>query len=764
MFLALSGGTAYGVLPTFDFWMELDAPHPYCERPVSLDLSADAYFPIANPVPEKDDFNAIVSTFRAREWAKFDVEIREFTFKYEKSALRQVLEFLKVNAAYERLSDNDEGGERKADYALRQALLLYPNSKLAPVAYAAAGQHLLRTEQYQRGLEVFRTARDKYAASEYTCLLESGVLEGSYMLQEWAELDASGEKILEKCTNFRIRALTRLRVAEANLLRGKPDAGDALEKAVAADNPFAERFVPTTLFNLGELRYQQKQYKAAEYFLDRYLKTSRDDASCGARAQKRLADIAYLQKEDIPKVAGKYLEVFDRYPRTDEGKFSRAHALFLSADLSKANELLRRLKWVEANVDSISQEMLRFRVYLEKGIVQWLAGDANVLEYLERLQHRKVVDLRQRAVGKLIRAQLVKYWSIDKLSNIESVAAADHVLKELEWDYDFWMKGYDLDDWATGRFAALGVSLVSELVAVDAKGALDLFQQLTVRPLFPKQSLPNVVRAKLGEALLKWQLDAPEKSAVMLMSRHQQLSPILGPDYKVVGQLAQSVVVPKEMRQPSAVAETKLIIPKHASKDFQLATALVWIAQGQFDSARSTLTRLAQGHREAMVDQALLNLDIKEEKWVDAYQRYRGHLSSKASVDYNRAQIESMARLCREKNLIVQSLEMPKIAQKFLASDPMVYELRLLSASAWMAQGKVDRAIDDLETFLAANLESKSNAEAHFRLGQALWKKQQKDAARDHWLKVLQQGDPVWAPLAQNELKLADDTTPKVNN
>ena len=44
----------------------------------------------------------------------------------------------------------------------------------------------------------------------------------------------------------------------------------------------------------------------------------------------------------------------------------------------------------------------------------------------------------------------------------------------------------------------------------------------------------------------------------------------------------------------------------------------------------------------------------------------------------------------------------------------------------------------------------------HCFFDHSLSKKKQTDAAKDHWRKVMQLQDPIWAPLAQNELTLVD--------
>lgn len=768
----LAPKAAFGVLSFSEFWMELDAPHPFCERTVNLDVSSDAFFPIANEIPERDDFNTIISTFRSREWAKLDVEIREFFHRFEKTSLRQVVEFLKVYSQYERLNEADELSERKADQGLRQALLLYPRARLSPVAYAAAGQYLLRSGQYQRALEVYRTARENYGGSEFTCMLELGVLEGAFMLREWDELDATSKGILEKCGNFRIRAVTKLRVGEAAVVREHPKALEILAGAISADSPFAERFVPTSLYNQGELAYQKKMYKDAAHYFERFLRVSRADTVCGARAQKRQADIAFQRHEDLIQVTGKYLEVYDRYPQTDEGRFSKAHSMFLSVDILQASELQRRVKWVESQVDFIENEMLRFRIYLEKGIVLWMAGEAAALDYLERLQHRRVVDLKQGAVGKLIRQQLVRYWTDKEMPEVETTAAGLQVLSEFEKDYGFWMQGFDKDAWAANEFAELTLDLFSQTLIKDSAAALDLIDNWRRNPLFPsKGALHPSVRKQLGESILRWQLDAPEKSGVMLLARREALEPLLGPTYRVALDLATSVVMPDELRKTASVkslakdsAKNSIELLKGASDNFKLATAEVWMAEGNYAAARQTLNGLTHGKRRAQVERNLLSLDLKEEKWASAFDRYRANLTEKAKPEDNKEQLVAMTQLARDKSLTEKSPDLPDLARQYLPGDAMVNDLLVLSASAWMQRGKTDKAIAELEVALGSKLEDAVKAEAHFRIGQAFWKKNRADAAREHWQKVLQLRDSTWAPLAQNELKLSGSSQESPQN
>jgi|GEM_PF-4731512 len=753
----VSSSLAYGVMEKSPFWLVLDAPRPFCERAINLDISSEAFFPIANEIVEKDDFNELITTFRSQEWPKFDVEVREFLLKFEKPQLRQVVEFLKVYSLYERLVRDDEVAERTADKALRQVILLYPEAKLTPIAYAAAGQYLLRSGQLQKGVELYRTAREKYATSEYTCLLDLGVLEGSYLLGEWNEVADATKKIADRCeSNFRIQALSALRNGEMAAARNLPNASEILKEAVTTHNPFAERFVPTSLFNLAELFYREKKFSESEYFFDRFLQASRNDSECGSEAQKRLGDIAFATNQDIATVTGRYLETFERYGKTDAGVFSKAHALLLSAKLAQPNELGRRIKWIESVVDSIKDDQTRFRVYLEKGIVQWLAGDMGALGYLERLQHRKIADLREGEIGGIVRKNLVKYWNGNLNRVVADPVLGKEALARFEQNYLVWMKGYEEETWA-GRFYATLVSrLFKSMVHKDPGGAFAVLEMWKNHPHLAPASVSDKTQSRIGEAILNWQLKEPEKSAVLLLTRKELLGAVLSDEYSLVEQLAKSTLTPDELRGPAALSHNPVSYDKDASDEYRLASAHVLMAQGKWNDARKAVNSVEAKEWRGVIAADLLTIDLREEKWASAFDRMKLNLNAKATPEANTKWIESMATLCREHKLLPQAIALLPIAKEYVKDAATLNRYRLVAGNAFAEQGKNEKAIEAFELALETKLPAPLEAEAHFRLGQALSKKKQTDAAKDHWRKVMQLQDPIWAPLAQNELTLVD--------
>jgi tetratricopeptide (TPR) repeat protein len=761
IFAMVSSSLAYGVLEKSPFWLVLDTPRPLCERAVNLDISSEAFFPIANEIVEKDDFNQLIATFRSQEWPKFDVEVRGFLRKFEKTQLRQVVEFLKVYSLYERLVRDDEVAERAADKALRRAILLYPDAKLTPIAYAAAGQYLLRSGQLQKGVELYRTAREKYAASEYTCLLDLGVLEGSYLLGEWAEVADASKQIADKCSsNFRIQALAALRNGEMAAARNLPNASEILKEAVTTHNPFAERFVPTSLFNLAELLYREKKFSESEFFFTRFLQASRNDSECGSEAQKRLGDIAFATHRDTATVAGRYLVTFERYGKTDAGLFSKAHALLLSAKLAQSNELGRRIKWIESVVDNIKDDQIRFRVYLEKGIVQWLAGDMGALGYLERMQRRKISDLREGEIGNIVRKNLIKYWNDHLDQVVADPVLGKEALTRFEQNYLVWMKGFEEDTWASRFYATLVSRLFRSMVEKDPGGAFAVIEMWKNHPNLPPTSVSDKTQARIGEAILHWQLREPEQSAVLLLTRRELLGSVLSDEYNLVEQLAKATLTPDELRTPAALSQNQVSYDKDSSSEYRLASAHVLMAQGKWKEARKALNTVDEKEWKDVIAADLLTIDLKEGKWASAFERMKMNLDPKAAPEANAKWIDAMASLCKEHKLLPQAIALLPIAKDYIKDAATLNRYHLAAGNAFAEQGKNEKAIEAFELALETKLPAPLEAEAHFRLGQALSRKKQTDAAKDHWRKVMQLQDPVWAPLAQNELTLVDSNRP----
>ena len=159
-----------------------------------------------------------------------------------------------------------------------------------------------------------------------------------------------------------------MRLADSRWLLKEPAAMGRYEKMIEDSQHFIQRFFPFAFYNIGEMKYLDRDYATSKFYFQEFLENEGPDGQCVPYAVKRVADIAFRQNEPWEKVVGMYLAVRDKAPLTDVGRFSYIHALLLGLRTFPKVEYTRRMKIIDEQIDLIKDEAFRETAYLEKGL------------------------------------------------------------------------------------------------------------------------------------------------------------------------------------------------------------------------------------------------------------------------------------------------------------------------------------------------------------------------------------------------------------
>ncbi len=741
----------------FTAWEEFDRPHPVCERTIPLGIGRETFFEVANDVPGRDEYNQLIKAFRAHKWQELDVGIAEFRLKYESSPLREAIAFLEVQAEFDRDRSGDEEREKAAERKLRNTLLLYPKSDFGPAIAATAGAYWLRTGNSQRSLAIYELAEKNFPGHPLSCTFAMGIAETHFQLRAWGPAEAAFEKILKECVNFRLRSAALIRKVDIAWLQDKPGAEVAYEKIIFDDNPFVERFYQPTLANLGEIKYRAGKWKEAGHFFERYLKTERPDAECRPFAMKRLADVAMHQGEKTSQVMGRYLAVHERWPKTDVGRFAYAHALLADPDLKSGAELDRRITLVDQDVDKVTLDSLRSRVFVEKGLTLLDLGQTSALSYLNKLRDKTPFDLTKGKVGEFIRLQFTRLAEGGKLAPLDS----SKIFAELEEGYADWLKGSPQEAWAIDFYGRTVVRQTEKLAAADKLAdALDRLKVWRGSPLWPKGGVPPEMRQSIGAALLeKLVRDGMDgEAALQIAEAGSQLKPFLEPEYRVVGWLAGIFLKTKDakggwLRWERELASVVGSLPKERIPLFRLASAMGLRHQQDYSGAEAALKGLDDRRWNNAIALERIALARAQGQGERAYRLLADRLKA-APADAKKPVLKEMAGTLEQTRLWSRAGDLVEAARTHIPEKEELADYYHIAGRAFSEDHRCGQAVPMLESGLRLSSSAKRSAESRFRLAKCLVSEKKPEAARLEWQKVVDMQDGFWSPLAQSEIKL----------
>ena len=740
--------------------MEFDQDHPVCERPIGLGIGRESFFEISNDVVGKEDYNALVKLFRGHKWTELKAATQAFRETYETSPLREAVTFLEVQSLFDQDSPDDEEIERTAEKKLRSALLLYPKSEFAPVITATAGAHWLRTRNFQRSLGLYEIGASTYPAHPLFCTFLMGIGENHFLLRKFEAAETAFGNVLAQCKNFRLRAAARIRSADVAWALQKPDALKNYAVLMQEENPYIERFYQPTIANLGEVTYLAGDYNASFHHFNRYLKVERNEPGCRAYALKRLADIAARTKASTAKIVGQYLAVYEKYPKSDIGRFSYAHGLLMDPELKEGGELERRLKLVDNEIDKIGDEELRSRIFLEKGITFLDLGRPGAVDYLTNLRGKTRFAFETGPSGSFIRKKILALLEAGKLGPINS----NKIEETTESLYMAWLKD-TADAKSALRFYARTVSarFVPLVAEGKAREAIEMLKRWRKSVLWPSTGPDAAVCAQIGNALLKAIYDGgPDSSTALVVSESKStLEPFLNPSYKIVSWLSAihlnaGGAKGGALKWERDLASTSKKIGPEETPLFRIASAQGLRLSGDLVGAKAALAgfdKAVDPKWEKDIVTEKIELAKASKEGVRVFQLLKSTMA-KADAAGKKKILEEMAENMSATKTWSLGEPLIDLAKQTLSDPKDLGIFYHLAARALFETKQCKQAIPLFENAFRMNPEAKQTAESRFRLGKCWISQKNPESARQEWAKVIDLKDSFWSPLAKSEIQL----------
>jgi hypothetical protein len=743
----------------FNSWDEFDLPNPPCERAIALGVGRESFFEIANEVVGKEEFNSLIRLFNDRKWLDLEAGIQGFLTKYEKTPLREAASFLRVQALFDKSEGNDEDLEKKAERELRGVLLLYPKSDFAPVMAATAGAYWLRTRNYQKSLASYEVAKANYSKHPLFCTYLMGIAETHFLLRDWKRAESAISETIQSCQNFRLRAAALVRQVDIDRNLGKPGIEQSYETLVENESPFLERFYQPVLANLAELKFSGKKWKESAYYFNQYLAKERLDAACLPLAGKRLADIAARLSEPPAAVVGKYLAVYDKYPKTDVGRFSYAHGLLIDPSLRPGAELDRRVVIADEQAEKLGSEELRSRIFVEKALTLLEFGEVNALDLLLKIRTKSEHDVQKGKVGEFIRSRAYALLEAGKVVPTDSA----QFLPTLEQYYRDWFKGSSKESASKQLYGKVLAEQFARLLREDKfSPALALITQWRSSELWPSTGVPSPLRLEIGNALLKELYSKGDEgpAAVTIAESQETLAPFLEPEYRIVNwlariQLAKGARKSGVFRWERSLASTAATLPGDKRVLFKLASASGLRLSGDYSGAESALQGLKGESWEKELLSERLQLALVQKQSVKAY-GYLKTLLSNAPADQKSGYLKRVNDFVISEKLWRQGTDLANLAASVHSNRAEQVPYLLSAARSYFELNQFKECASHYENAMVEPVPASDAPESRFRFGKCLVQLKKKEAARTELQKVVDAKDLFWSPLAQSEIRLME--------
>lgn len=743
---------------------------PFCDGARQMDVSNEYFVEIANALPGRDDYNALIQMSEKKDWKGVDGQIDIFRKVYESSPLIEAVAFLAVQSQFEQVETPDPDKMKAAEKELRQTLLLYPKSTLVPVITVNAAAFNIRMGNFQKALSLFESARHDYPFHALSCHIQAGIGESAFLLHEYKSARSAFEQVLQKCTDRVERLHAEMRLADLRTEK-EPMAALKIYEDTAVKFPILlGRAAPWAYFNAGELKYRQGQYPSAKFYFNEFLRYGKKEYECSPWALKRIADISSRTKQPMDVVVGNYLALNERAPLTDVGRYGKIHAHLLELDKVSEAEAERRLKVFDEVIDKVHSDEIRTLLFLEKGLAELSIGEKAVLPYLLHLSEKRDQILKKTDVMDFIRANILNVLRKEsaKISqkNIKHDGKKDKLLLEpFEEAYGIWLKGTNQEKEAQILYRQLLLERFEELLdASDTSPALSRLDRWVKSGLWPKNGDRDGAN-ELGMILLRFLQEQPDedraKFAKGILGNKDVMQPFMQESNKAawVGLYLASdnLGKVKELLGSSSrgIASIESVGNKTNRSYFALSLGKGYRALKRYQEAETALVKVTDPEIFVEAQKELVALygdSGRITKQVDLAVKLLPKIS-KEEIPALLKSIEKGMAAIKQWNyadVVFKSAEKAKFTKDELAP---FYVLRGKSA---FERTKWKEAIDLFETAITIKKEYSSNPELKFQLAKSYLKAKERAHAQKIWEEVVGMKDPFWSSLAQNELNLLE--------
>lgn len=762
---------AHGVAGYSD-WVGLSAIEiaaPRCEGVAELSASSDYFVEIANEVPGKDEYNELIRFYETKNWSQFEEKMEIFKKAFETSPLREAASFLDTEAAVAQAEVGDDTSIKLAEKKVREVLLLFPKSKLVPVTVVSAANLALKNKNYNKSLALFESARVDYPFHELSCRFLVGVAECQFHIQDERASTAAFKSVLQKCSDPVSKVIADIRLADMGIRTN-------YKKSLATYSQYAEKFPirlakisPWAMFNAGEAKYKDREYASAKYYFTEFVKYGKK-SDCLGWAMKRVADIQVKQGRAKEEGVGAHYAVFDKYPNSDIGKFSRLHGFLIELDKLPSAEVDRRLKLFDAEIEKIMDQDLRSMLFFEKGLALLGLNEKSALSYLVRFNERKEGILSDKSMGKYVRGKILTLLENELAENAKKTSLSNpqsdsKLFEPLEDAYAIWFKGSTHEQKARVLYQKLILSRMKRLLEQDNLGAaVSRLDRWSNSGIWPSSGPPREAHAHVASALLRYLhfADADQKKtyATAVVEHESSLKPFLTGELESVW-IAVFLALGNREKVDALMKSRQIASAQTGGYSPELRSQLL-LTKGraarflrQYDKANGLLRSVDYPSLkvEANIEQFEIAKEMeKPESMLSVASRVRTHTTPETFLKM----LESIADILIVKKTWALVPTLQQLAENSNIGKKNMGPFLSLKGRALYEKGSFLKAIDAYETAITISPELGKSADLKFRLGKAYFKTKQKERARKQWEELVDLKDETWSPLASNELKLLD--------
>jgi tetratricopeptide (TPR) repeat protein len=749
----------------------LDFSMPFCEGSVRLEVAGDHFVEIENDLPGRTEYNGLIRLYQKKNWFDLGAALTGFRTQFESSPLIEAVEFLDLQSELERNSEKNDAGLRKIENKFRDILVLYPRSTLGPVIHASLANYYLKTGAYAKALALYHSAREDYPFHSTACIHLFGEGEANFLLGNFDEAKLTFNSVLQKCQSSRLQIGAKIRLLDIQREGSENLAKVEIDyEKIRTENPtLVSRFHPELLYNLGEMKYRARNFPSSTFYFNDFARSVSDLHICQPQLQKRLADLTRHSKKKNAEVIGNYLSVFERYPKSDVGRFSRVHALLLDFSSVNDGEAKRRIEILESEIQSMRETSLKNYAKIEEGLALLERRDESGLEVLKPLKDRLEETFRGE-LDTFIRQAILNQIQepVPHIANLNDKAKDKEILEPIEKVYTGWFYKTPDAEKAESIYRSLILDRFAESVkSGNVKSAIYKLERWKNSDLFQKKWVDEKVRLQIGGQIASWWVKQPigetQGFAKFFIERSDSVSNFLRPEGESLWVQAaietnDAAEIEKSLRavqKERTIAKTKDAREKLAKSAFSIILGRAFRLTKDFKQSELYLN-------QATAPELELYAIIEKIKTLNASGKSKNAVEIGLNLLERKANgsAKELFPLLRESVLDGKQWKYSgrvfKAAQKTFGKEKSIVPYLTMEGRALLEQGRMKESLELYTQAIKREPAAKDIAETRFNMAKGLLRMNDVEGAKKEWQEVVSLKDGFWSPLAANELKLLE--------
>jgi len=756
-------------LPDFTRLAELDLQVPFCEGTLRLE-NGSSFVEIENPLAGASKYNDLVRLYLRRNYGELQRGMESFRKEFETSPLNEAIDFLELQSEIEQLESGDAEELKSVEAKFRNLMVLFPRSSLAPALHTGLAGAFLKLGSFSKALGLYQVAYQEYPFHETACTNILGTAEANYQLGNLDEAEKGYQMVVQKCQTLKLLIGARVRLVDISRQRGgkAKDFEKSYEKLNEEYPSFITRYHPELLFNLGEIKFRGGNLSSSEFFFNQFQKNTVATHSCHPAFMKRVADLSEKTKKSHSIVIGNYLAVYEKFPKNNLGRFSRAHALLLDFPELSSAEKERRISIIEDELAKIDDLSIKNAVSVQLGIALLESDPMKSIELLDQ-QRKKDPSFFSEPFKDYVRKTILRKAQLPlKDETKEDQGETQQRLKVLESAYLTWFKGSREDEKVRRVFANLVNSEFSyHLKRNKLKKAISKLEDWSSSALFNSKEIEPKTRITLSSQFSYWWLlqsnPVKESTAQFFLEKTELLSEILKPEgeplwlqaYLESGNLTElENLVGKLKKERELASFSKYSSEKEISPlAFILGKALR--VTKNYPLSAQMLSQVKDPTLFELKTPEQMKTDISMRKSTEAIKLGLSALNPQKE-SFNRSILE----ICRDgvidgKNWKWAS-RVTEAAEKMKLTDQELVPFLTMAGRAYLEMKDCQKSKETYLRALKIEPEMPNRAESKFNLGRCLYQLKDIESAKKEWSEVATFKDELWSPLAENELKILE--------